>query len=85
MSPEDVSDTFGESHHCKNKKFEHFGKSQLKTVSPGLIWVIMSCKDLCSDARVRTGYIKCVFRDLGLQSEGYSDISSLSCVVFAYK
>jgi hypothetical protein len=30
MSPEDVFETFGESHYCKNLKFEHFSESQLK-------------------------------------------------------
>lgn len=37
MNPEDTSENFCEFHHCKNKKFENFGKSQLKIVSPGLI------------------------------------------------
>ena len=40
-----ISENFGESHHCKNKKFENFGEFQLKMVSPGLIKT--SCKDLC--------------------------------------
>jgi hypothetical protein len=43
MSPEAISENFGESHHCKNKKFENIGESELKIVSPG----IASCKDLC--------------------------------------
>ena len=37
MSPEDIILNFVESHHCKNLKFENFGESQLKMVSPGLI------------------------------------------------
>jgi len=37
MSPEDISENLGESHHCINLKFENFGESQLKMVSPGLI------------------------------------------------
>ena len=37
MSPEDISENFGESKYCKNLKFENFGKTQLKMVSPGLI------------------------------------------------
>jgi hypothetical protein len=37
MSPEDISENFGESHHCKNLKFENFDESQPKMVSPGLI------------------------------------------------
>ena len=37
MSPEDISENFGESHQCKNLKFENFGESQLKMVSRGLI------------------------------------------------
>jgi hypothetical protein len=37
MSPEDISEHFGESHHFKNLKFENFGQSQLKMMSPGLI------------------------------------------------
>jgi len=45
MSPEDISEHFGESHHCQNLKFENFGKSQQKMESSGLIWA--SCKDLC--------------------------------------
>ena len=36
MSPEDISENFGEFHHCSNLKFENFGKSQLKIVSPRL-------------------------------------------------
>ena len=38
-------ENFGESHHCKDLKFENFGEFQLKMVSPGLIKT--SCKDLC--------------------------------------
>jgi len=34
MSQEDISDDFCESHHCKDVKFENFGGSQLKMVSP---------------------------------------------------
>jgi len=37
MSPEDISENFSESHFCNNLKFENFGESQLKMVSPGLI------------------------------------------------
>ena len=36
MSPEDISDDFGMSHHSRNLKFEHFGESYLKLMSPGL-------------------------------------------------
>jgi hypothetical protein len=43
MKPEDISEIFDGSYHCKNKKIEHFGESQLKMASPGLIWEI--CKD----------------------------------------
>ena len=38
-------ENFGESHHCKNLKLENFGEFQLTMVSPGLIKT--SCKDLC--------------------------------------
>ena len=38
MSPENISEHFGESHHCQNLKFENFGKFQQKMESPGLIW-----------------------------------------------
>ena len=34
MSPEQISENFGESHHCKNLKFENFGEFQQKMVSP---------------------------------------------------
>lgn len=37
ISPEYISENFGESHHCQNLKFENASESQLKTVSPGLI------------------------------------------------
>ena len=37
MSPEDIFENFGESHHCKKLKFENFGESQLKMVSAGLM------------------------------------------------
>ena len=37
-------ENFGESHHCKNLKLENFGEFQLTMVSPGLK---TSCKDLC--------------------------------------
>jgi len=37
INPEDISENFGESCHCKNLNFENFGESQLKMVS---------CKDL---------------------------------------
>jgi len=37
MNPEDISEYFGESHHCKNLKFDNFGESQLKMVSSGLV------------------------------------------------
>ena len=43
MKPEDISEIFGGFYHCKNKKIEHFGESQLKMASSGLIWA--SCKD----------------------------------------
>ena len=32
MSPENVSENFGESRHCKNLKFENFDESQLKSL-----------------------------------------------------
>lgn len=35
ISREDISEIFGESHHCENLKFENFNESQLKMVS---IW-----------------------------------------------
>ena len=35
MSPDDIFENFGESHHCKN--FENFGESQMKIMSPA--WV----------------------------------------------
>jgi len=47
MSPEDISENFGESHHCKNQKFENIGESKLKIVSPGLVQARTSCEDLC--------------------------------------
>jgi hypothetical protein len=37
MSPEDISENFGDSHYYKNLKFENFDESQLKMVSPGLV------------------------------------------------
>ena len=37
MSPEDISENFSASHHCKNLKFVNFDESQLKMMSPGLI------------------------------------------------
>jgi hypothetical protein len=37
VSQEDISEHFGEFHHCKNQKFENCDESQLKMVSPGLI------------------------------------------------
>jgi len=37
ICPEDISENFGESHHCKNLKFENFGDSHLKMASPELI------------------------------------------------
>ena len=37
MSQEDISENFDDFHHCKNLKFENFGESKLKMVSPGLI------------------------------------------------
>lgn len=45
-SPGDISEHFGESHHCKNLNFENSSESQLETVSPGLVQG--SCKDLCA-------------------------------------
>jgi len=44
MSP-DVSEKFGESHNCKSQKFENFGESQLKMVSPGLLGVFARNSD----------------------------------------
>ena len=35
------SEYFGESHHCKNLKFENFSESQLKMVSPEFIFVCL--------------------------------------------
>jgi len=34
MSPEDISENFGESHNCKTLKFDNYDESQLKMVSP---------------------------------------------------
>jgi len=36
MSAEDISEDLGESHHCKNLKFENLGESQLKMASSEL-------------------------------------------------
>ena len=58
MNPEGISETFRESHNCKNLKLENFDdfhncknlklenfeESQLKMMRPGLVYV--SCKDL---------------------------------------
>jgi len=46
MSPEDISENFDESQHCKNVQFENFGESQLKMASPRLI--LANSKDLCN-------------------------------------
>jgi hypothetical protein len=44
MSLEDISENIGESHHCKNLKFETFAEAQLKMASAGLVQV--SCQHL---------------------------------------
>jgi hypothetical protein len=32
MGPEDISENFGESRHCKNLRFEYFGKTRPASV-----------------------------------------------------
>ena len=51
MSTEDISENFSEFHHSKNIKFYNFGESEMKIVSPGLIY--FSWKELCSRVKCR--------------------------------
>jgi hypothetical protein len=50
MGPENISENFGDSHHCKNLKYENFGESQLKMATPWFTsrWVarISESKDI---------------------------------------
>ena len=37
MNPEDISEKFGDPHHCKNLALENFCEFHVKMVSPGLV------------------------------------------------